>query len=91
MYISLFKLTAEDEELFETWSPRFGWIRHPVSIRHVTTEETCAYASPGNEEKVITKLNLNKPYESRDWLHMANICPSDLKLGGCFPEPCDIL
>ena len=57
----------------------------------MTTEETCAYASPGNEEKVITKLNLNKPYESRDWLHMANICPSDLKLGGCFPEPCDIL
>jgi hypothetical protein len=90
VYIGVAKDIEEvTEEKFKKWSPSNGWMLNPGGVRHTTFDRTCLYSSPGKEEKEEIRLAASEPWSPLKWFYLANFCPSDLVLGGCFPGKCN--
>ena len=74
---------------FEAWNPSHGWSKTPEQ-GYPTFAGHCVYASPGAMSLHSSQLQANEPWEGGlVWRYVANVCPSLLVLGGCFPEECD--
>lgn len=76
-------------EKFLDWKIAYGWMTNPNEIRYITFEDHCVYANPGNNELLMTNLDINEPWEPMKWAYFANFCPSEYVMGACFPEPCN--
>ena len=89
-------LDNEDEEVnednYKKWQPSNGWMLNPGGVRHPTFDKHCLYGSPGvtgENPWHLTKLDAREPWSPIDWKYLANVCPSDLVMGGCFPNKCN--
>ena len=75
-------------ELYDSWDIDSPWQLNPGGIRHTSQDLTCLYSSPGYENSFSKKLDIEEPWAPKQWMYLANFCPSNLVLGACFPEPC---
>lgn len=76
---------------FVNWTPSNFWQRNPGGIRYLTFDESCLFSSPGYETLQRHHVNAGEPWRPVDWVYLANGCPGEHGLGGCFPESCHFL
>lgn len=58
---------------------------------YTTFSSHCIYASPGQSTLARTHIHAVEPWSGGglEWMYSANVCPSVMVLGGCFPGECD--
>ena len=62
---------------------------NPAGIRHVTFDSSCLFASPGSSSLDKIHIASNEPWGGDiQWLYLANACPGEHSVGGCFPDRC---
>jgi len=84
--------TDVTKELFDSWDIPAPWSKNSAGVRYTTFEKSCLYSSPGTTALETTGIVASEPWPNGPvkWTYLANSCPSDLVLGGCFPEACDV-
>jgi hypothetical protein len=76
---------------FIKWRPSNLWIHNPGGVRYLTFDESCLFSSPGHPNLLKHQIEASEPWGRVDWVYLANGCPGEHGLGGCFPESCSFL
>jgi hypothetical protein len=76
---------------FIDWHPSNLWIHNPGGVRYLTFDDSCLFRSPGKQMILKHQIQASEPWGRVDWVYLANGCPGQYGLGGCFPESCNFL